>query len=134
MTSTYLDSLQRAVTPYRDGAYPNFVEEHADARAFFDEDTWARLREAKASTTRGPLQGQPLHPARRLADKEPADERRPPPRLAVIAAARAGQLRPAPAPGRAAYKGKACCLAGSATVAAQGYGIRRHPCRPSSQA
>ena len=50
VTGTYLDSLQRAVAPYRDGAYPNFVEEHAaDARAFFDEGTWARLREAKAS-------------------------------------------------------------------------------------
>ena len=50
VTRTYLDSLQRAVTPYNDGAYPNFVEAHAaDARAFFDEETWVRLREAKSA-------------------------------------------------------------------------------------
>jgi FAD/FMN-containing dehydrogenase len=29
--------------------YPNFVEEPADARAFFDEVTWARLRRVKAA-------------------------------------------------------------------------------------
>lgn len=44
----YLDAVDRAVRPYRTGDYPNFVEEPADARAFFDEDTWARLRLVKA--------------------------------------------------------------------------------------
>jgi berberine-like enzyme len=46
---TYLDSVERAVLPYRTGFYPNFVEEPADASAFFDPDTWRRLREAKAT-------------------------------------------------------------------------------------
>ena len=44
----YLDAVHRAVVPYRCGDYPNFVEEPADASAFFDADTWARLRRAKA--------------------------------------------------------------------------------------
>ena len=44
----YLDSVERAVRPYRIGDYPNFVEEPADASAFFDADTWARLRQLKA--------------------------------------------------------------------------------------
>ncbi|HEX8649071.1 MAG TPA: FAD-binding oxidoreductase [Thermoleophilaceae bacterium] len=44
----YLDSVERAVLPYRTGDYPNFVERPADASAFFDADTWARLREVKA--------------------------------------------------------------------------------------
>ncbi len=37
-----------AVQPYRAGYYPNFVEEPADAGAFFDPATWARLRAAKS--------------------------------------------------------------------------------------
>ncbi|HEX5983074.1 MAG TPA: FAD-binding oxidoreductase [Solirubrobacterales bacterium] len=45
---TYLDAVERAVRPSRCGEYPNFVEEPADASAFFDEDTWARLRAVKA--------------------------------------------------------------------------------------
>jgi hypothetical protein len=45
----YLDSLERAALPYRAGFYPNFVEEPADASAFFDPETWRRLREVKAS-------------------------------------------------------------------------------------
>jgi hypothetical protein len=36
------------VRDYRVGHYPNFVEEPADASAFFDPDTWTRLREVKA--------------------------------------------------------------------------------------
>jgi hypothetical protein len=43
-----LDTLYRALAPYRAGDYPNFVEEPADASTFFDADTWARLREVKA--------------------------------------------------------------------------------------
>ena len=37
-----------AAQPYRAGEYPNFVEEPAEASAFFDTETWARLREVKA--------------------------------------------------------------------------------------
>jgi FAD/FMN-containing dehydrogenase len=46
---TYLESIDRAVRPHRSGDYPNFVEEPADASAFFDADTWRRLREVKAA-------------------------------------------------------------------------------------
>ncbi len=45
---TYLESVERAVLPYRTGDYPKFVMEPADASSFFDADTWARLRQAKA--------------------------------------------------------------------------------------
>jgi FAD/FMN-containing dehydrogenase len=45
---TYLDAIDRAVHPYRSGDYPNFVEAPSDASAFFDAETWARLREVKA--------------------------------------------------------------------------------------
>jgi hypothetical protein len=45
---SYLDSVYSAVAPYRAGDYPNFVEQPADASAFFDADTWTRLREVKA--------------------------------------------------------------------------------------
>jgi len=44
----YLESLDRAVGPYRVGDYANFVMEPTDASRFFDEETWARLREVKA--------------------------------------------------------------------------------------
>jgi len=47
-TRAYLDSVERAVLPYRVGDYPNFVEAPSDASAFFDADTWARLRQVKA--------------------------------------------------------------------------------------
>jgi len=40
--------LISAAQPYRAGEYPNFVEEPADASAFFDAETWQRLREVKA--------------------------------------------------------------------------------------
>jgi FAD/FMN-containing dehydrogenase len=43
-----LESLDRAVLPYRVGDYANFVMEPTDASRFFDADTWARLREVKA--------------------------------------------------------------------------------------
>jgi hypothetical protein len=45
---TYLESVERAVLPYRVGDYPNFVMQPTDASGFFDADTWARLRQAKA--------------------------------------------------------------------------------------
>ena len=45
---TYLESLDRAVRPYRTGDYANFVMEPTDASRFFDADTWARLRQVKA--------------------------------------------------------------------------------------
>jgi len=45
---TYLESVERAVLPYRTGDYPNFVMEPTDASGFFDADTWARLRQVKA--------------------------------------------------------------------------------------
>ena len=44
----YLESLDRAVRPYRVGDYANFVMEPTDTSRFFDADTWARLRRAKA--------------------------------------------------------------------------------------
>jgi berberine-like enzyme len=44
----YLESVERAVLPYRAGDYPNFVMEPTDASRFFDRDTWARLRRVKA--------------------------------------------------------------------------------------
>ncbi|GAA0976260.1 FAD-binding oxidoreductase [Acrocarpospora macrocephala] len=43
-----LDVLSAAFAPHRVGDYPNFVEEPADASAFFDTDTWNRLRRVKA--------------------------------------------------------------------------------------
>ena len=44
----YLDSLDRAVDPYRVGDYANFVMKPTDASRFFDADTWGRLRQVKA--------------------------------------------------------------------------------------
>jgi hypothetical protein len=44
-----LADIDAAVAPYRGGDYPNFVERPADARGFFDEATWARLRAVKAA-------------------------------------------------------------------------------------
>jgi hypothetical protein len=43
-----LEAVEGALLPHRAGFYPNFVEEPADASAFFDPATWARLREVKA--------------------------------------------------------------------------------------
>jgi hypothetical protein len=47
-TEATLRAIQAATAPYRTGFYPNFVEEPADASAFFDPATWQRLREIKA--------------------------------------------------------------------------------------
>ncbi len=47
-TGKYLEAVERAVLPYHVGDYPNFVEAPSDASAFFDPDTWARLRAVKA--------------------------------------------------------------------------------------
>jgi FAD/FMN-containing dehydrogenase len=43
-----LADVREGLRPFRVGDYPNFVEEPADASGFFDEATWARLREVKA--------------------------------------------------------------------------------------
>jgi hypothetical protein len=43
-----LAALDTASEPYGVGHYPNFVEEPANVRGFFDAETWARLREVKA--------------------------------------------------------------------------------------
>jgi FAD/FMN-containing dehydrogenase len=47
-TGTTLARIEQALAPYRVGAYPNFVEEPADVRGFFDADAWQRLGEVKA--------------------------------------------------------------------------------------
>ena len=43
-----LEAVKAALGRHRVGDYPNFVEEPADASAFFDADTWSRLREVKS--------------------------------------------------------------------------------------
>ena len=43
-----IDGVLAALAPHRAGHYPNFVEQPADASAFFDPATWARLRAVKA--------------------------------------------------------------------------------------
>src|SRR4051812_16625962 len=50
-----LEALYGALLPYRVGDYPNFVEEPADASAFFDAASWARLREIKARYDAGDM-------------------------------------------------------------------------------
>jgi FAD binding domain len=40
--------VKSALVPYRAGLYPNFIEQPADARAFFSPETWERLRTIKA--------------------------------------------------------------------------------------
>jgi FAD/FMN-containing dehydrogenase len=47
--------VETALRPYRAGHYPNFVEEPADASAFFDPQTWRRLGEVKATYDPGDL-------------------------------------------------------------------------------
>jgi FAD/FMN-containing dehydrogenase len=42
-----LEAVTASLTDHRVGCYANFVEEPADARQFFDEPTWARLRRVK---------------------------------------------------------------------------------------
>ena len=46
--SSQLETLSSVAAAHRAGDYPNFVEEPADASAFFDAETWARLRQVKA--------------------------------------------------------------------------------------
>jgi hypothetical protein len=46
---TALADVDGALQPYRAGYYANFVEEPADASAFFDPAAWARLRAVKAA-------------------------------------------------------------------------------------
>jgi FAD/FMN-containing dehydrogenase len=43
-----LAALSAAARPYLAGNYPNFVEEQSEASAFFELETWERLRRAKA--------------------------------------------------------------------------------------
>jgi hypothetical protein len=43
-----LAAVKQACAPHRAGAYASFVEEPADASAFYDAKTWARLRAVKA--------------------------------------------------------------------------------------
>jgi FAD binding domain-containing protein len=43
-----LNALHTSTAPYDAGYYPNFVEEPADARGFFDDETWARMQRVKA--------------------------------------------------------------------------------------
>jgi hypothetical protein len=43
-----LDAVGAAVGEYSVGRYPNFVERPTDASAFFEHETWLRLREVKA--------------------------------------------------------------------------------------
>ena len=42
-----IEGILAAVAPHRAGDYPNFVEQPADASAFFDPGTWERLRRLK---------------------------------------------------------------------------------------
>ncbi len=46
--SSQLEALSTVAAAHRAGDYPNFVEEQADASAFFDPETWERLRRVKA--------------------------------------------------------------------------------------
>ena len=50
-----IEDVQAAVARHDAGQYPNFVEEKADASAFFSADTWARLRDVKARYDGGDL-------------------------------------------------------------------------------
>jgi FAD/FMN-containing dehydrogenase len=43
-----LADLERVVTPWRTGDYPNFIEHAVDTSAFFDAATWRRLCAVKA--------------------------------------------------------------------------------------
>ena len=43
-----IEQVEHVTLPWRAGDYPNFIEKPTDASGFFDEETWARLRHAKA--------------------------------------------------------------------------------------
>jgi FAD/FMN-containing dehydrogenase len=47
-TAATLSAIRAATAPFRTGFYPNFIEEPADASAFFDPAAWQRLREIKS--------------------------------------------------------------------------------------
>jgi FAD/FMN-containing dehydrogenase len=48
VVSSQLEALSAVAAAHRVGDYPNFVEKPADASAFFEAETWARLRQVKA--------------------------------------------------------------------------------------
>jgi FAD/FMN-containing dehydrogenase len=50
-----IERIEHVTTPWRAGEYPNFVERPADARGFFDDATWSRLRAVKAAYDPGAL-------------------------------------------------------------------------------
>lgn len=50
-----LERLDGILSPLKVGEYPNLVEHPVDASRFFDEPTWARLREVKAAYDPGDL-------------------------------------------------------------------------------
>ncbi len=59
-----LDHIDAMVEANRVGRYPNFVEQPAQAREFFDERTWARLQAVKAAhDPEGIFRGNHLIPA-----------------------------------------------------------------------
>jgi FAD/FMN-containing dehydrogenase len=66
-TRVTLSRIDAALERYRVGDYPNFVEEPADVRGFFDAETWQRLREVKALYDPDELfqANHPIRPARR---------------------------------------------------------------------
>lgn len=49
LVESQLAAVERVLLHHRVGGYPNFVETPADAGAFADPQTWARLRRAKAA-------------------------------------------------------------------------------------
>jgi FAD/FMN-containing dehydrogenase len=66
-TRVTLSRIDAALERHRVGDYPNFVEEPADVRGFFDAATWQRLREVKALYDPDELfqANHPIPPARR---------------------------------------------------------------------
>ena len=47
--SAALERVDAAVAPHQVGRYPNFVEQPAETREFFDDATWTRLQSVKAA-------------------------------------------------------------------------------------
>ena len=53
-----LAAVKGALADHQVGDYANFVEQPVDASRFFDDVSWARLREVKAALRPGcPVQG-----------------------------------------------------------------------------